>query len=445
MENILFKTTRIINRLPKRTVPRSSLLNFITITLVIIFITKIFQSTPFDRLFFQLQAGFIFLLFFYFLKQLKKIRNYYSEHILLYFIFLIIFIPLYSTYRANTVFDQSYYLGIMSNRGVLLITASLYIYNNLLKGKITFKEIEAILIKLGWFCIFIFTVIFFFVDPNLFIDSQYFAKYDPIRGYRYAFQTVLVTFITLYYLIRYRDIGNLKDLFFYLVLILFSLFIISARANILIILFVSFLILIKKINISNIFRIIVISIFIIILIYLLNTILFPAFISNFLISLNQAFEALIYQASYDPSASSRILQTGIILDFLSKNISAIWFGVGNLSNYFGGEGINGGYNSIFGYLYPTDNGLIGVLFLWGIFGSIIVYFIPVSFIIKTIKKTPRTKTVFIKTINYFLIFNLISSLYSGEFVFTPYFIFFVLAINLAFNKIYFKNSNLTNN
>ena len=128
----------------------------------------------------------------------------------------------------------------------------------------------------------------------------------------------------------------------------------------------------------------------------LGDILFPNFISDFLFSMGQAFDVLGGTMSSDPSADSRIIQSGIIIDFLSKNTSSIWFGVGHLSNQFLGFGKTGGFNAVFGYLFPMDEGLIGVLFVWGIIGLVFIYLIPVVFIIKEITNI-NTKNVFIIT------------------------------------------------
>ena len=417
-----------------------SYIRSINIILLLIFITKFFQSTPFEREFFQIQAGFIVLMGFYFIKEFFQIGKYKNEPVIKYFFFLILFMFFFSAIRANMVFGQSYYLGLLAKRGVFMIMAAVWIYNYLIKGKISFQNLEDIFILLGWLSFFVFTYIYFFVNPNTFIGSS-FVNYDPLRGYRYKFQAVLVTFITLYYLIKYREKGKLKDLLFYLLLFSFALFIISGRGNILILLFVSFIILIRNINISKIIKLTGLIFAGVIIIYFLSDTLFTKFLPDFLVRLNQAFEVLGGKATSDASANSRILQSGIIFDFLSKHTSSIWFGVGHVSNHFRVAG-GWGFNAIFGYLYPTDTGLIGALFLWGIVGLIFTYIIPVKYIIQTIRKTPKTKNIFIITLNYFLIFTLIASLYTGNLVFNPYFIYFLLGILLAHKKLY-KNGNIS--
>jgi len=52
---------------------------FFLLTTIIIFITKFFQSTPFEKIFFQIQAGFIIIMGFYFIKEFLQIRKYKKE------------------------------------------------------------------------------------------------------------------------------------------------------------------------------------------------------------------------------------------------------------------------------------------------------------------------------------------------------------------------------
>jgi hypothetical protein len=248
----------------------------------------------------------------------------------------------------------------------------------------------------------------------------------------------LISFLTLYYVIGYREKHKFLYLFFYLALLSFAIFVLRGRANILILLFVSSIVFLKNISFGKFFKLLVPFGMGVVFVVLLGDILFNKYISDLFFRMSQAFTVLGGTMTSDPSADSRIIQSGIIIDFLSKNISSIWFGVGQLSNQFMGFGETGGYNAIFGYLYPTDTGLIGALFTWGIIGLIFVYLIPVIFIIKEIRNIRKIKNIFIITLNYFLIFILITSLYTGNIVFDPAFIFFVMGIKIAYNKKYRK-------
>ena len=51
-----------------------------------------------------------------------------------------------------------------------------------------------------------------------------------------------------------------------------------------------------------------------------------------------------------------------VYNFLALSPISLFFGAGTVSTQF-----DGGFNNIFGYLYPADIGIIGGVFLYGIF------------------------------------------------------------------------------
>ena len=57
-----------------------TLIKFITIVATIIFITKFFQATPFETLFFQIQVAYIVIMSFYFLKSFGTLKSIKTNH-----------------------------------------------------------------------------------------------------------------------------------------------------------------------------------------------------------------------------------------------------------------------------------------------------------------------------------------------------------------------------
>jgi hypothetical protein len=123
------------------------------------------------------------------------------------------------------------------------------------------------------------------------------------------------------------------------------------------------------------------------------------------------FTVLTGHMSEDNSANARIFQTIIIITHFLKNPMSIIIGTGSVSNHW-----NNGYDSIFGYFYPSDTGFLGGLFIYGIIGSVFIVLIPFIISFKTIIKIPNQNSAFIVTIKYMLIFSLISSIH-GSFYF----------------------------
>jgi hypothetical protein len=83
--------------------------------------------------------------------------------------------------------------------------------------------------------------------------------------------------------------------------------------------------------------------------------------------LNEAFTVILTgELSDDYSANVRILSSEKVMPYIAKH----WLlGNGNLSYHW-----NEGYKSVFGYFYVSDIGLIGVVYSYGILGTLVLLF-----------------------------------------------------------------------
>ncbi len=81
-----------------------------TLVVVFIFALKFFQSTPFETLFFQLQAGFLGLILMFLVGYVAKISisQRHVNRVVLYFLVLIAIIPFYGAFRASSEFRQPF-------------------------------------------------------------------------------------------------------------------------------------------------------------------------------------------------------------------------------------------------------------------------------------------------------------------------------------------------
>jgi O-antigen ligase len=126
----------------------------------------------------------------------------------------------------------------------------------------------------------------------------------------------------------------------------------------------------------------------------------------------------------DPSANARILQTAVALPLVEDNI---FFGTGSVSNQW-----NDGYKGLFGYFHPSDLGVLGIIFVYGVFGFAIFIF---QYILMWRQKIllisaihSRRNTRFLLAIMACLLFMLFSSITTGSFAFSTEQSLFFLAI-----------------
>jgi hypothetical protein len=127
--------------------------------------------------------------------------------------------------------------------------------------------------------------------------------------------------------------------------------------------------------------------------------LYPELLTSKVEFYTQMFEVFFTgQESSDPSSNARIYATEIVIDYFYANSDALLFGFGKVSHQF-----NDGWESIFGYFYPSDIGLLGGFFLYGVVGLILLYIIPIYISIKVLRETSLIKNNFIITVRYVLI------------------------------------------
>ena len=142
---------------------------------------------------------------------------------------------------------------------------------------------------------------------------------------------------------------------------------------------------------------------------------------KFVLMYRNIFLVVLGQEVDEYSASARLHEFGIAASGIKKNPI---FGNGKLSNQW-----RGGYEGILGYFYPSDIGLIGAIYLYGVFGFIIfnLQYLLAYYYLKKIKHLK--KDTFLMACKYFLFYFFINSLASAStFYFTSISITMIVVI-----------------
>ncbi|UUZ76163.1 hypothetical protein LP414_33175 [Polaromonas sp. P1(28)-13] len=155
----------------------------------------------------------------------------------------------------------------------------------------------------------------------------------------------------------------------------------------------------------------------------------PNKIPEMLLKYSDAFDAVLMKGEVsDPSANARVLQTAIAaLLFYTYPL----LGTGVISNQW-----NDGYKRLFGYFHPSDLGILGVVFVYGVFGAV---FFAYQFVLvwKCIRhlgpSQPKVNDLHYAIAAYLLFFFL-SSVTTGAYVFSLEHSMLLLAI-LQFGRL----------
>ncbi|MBH21715.1 MAG: hypothetical protein CML98_08105 [Rhodobiaceae bacterium] len=368
---------------------------------------------------------FSFLFFFRGLKH-KIFKNVQS-----YIFFFLIFIPILGSASAFFTYSQPIFYGLVSYRNLILLLFVLMLIKQLIKGSFTIKHLQSSFLFLAWISLFVFGFIYTFINPND-LDANNFGNL-VIDGGGYYNQFNLPKGFILYGIFFYLCMiinNKTRSPFNIISLILFLSFILltSFSRMLFLSMFISIVFVILNINsvkivgkLRNFIKFIPILILILVVLLYFN----PDYFSIFFSKYSDAFLAITGSNEVqDWSANARIDQSLIVFPLIQDNLL---FGTGALSNQW-----MGGYKEVYGYLHPSDLGLIGILFQIGIFGLLfllIQYYFAFSAIRKFLKVNEETLyKEFYMSIIAMLLMTCISSITTGSILYQPESIFFLIFI-----------------
>jgi|GEM_PF-2011898 len=381
----------------------------VLLVFVFVFSLKFFQSTPFERPFFKLQAVFlgIVLLFLmaYVLNILMKKNS--VNRVVLYYLILITFLPFYSGLMAGAAFGQPILYGILAERSWILVGVGVWFYYVVTNEKVYIEVIRSSFIFMAWASLIVFIVVILTYDTSQLTRvgeklRSGLVSMSAIRGVRFKFQNYFITFGTIYYFINHEIHKNVKHLVTLLLFLSYVVFVVQGRTYMLA-LAVTFLVYYWFNYPPSKLVIISIKLALFLLAALIAVhFLMPDYLDRMSYLFTEMFRVLTGTKSQEYSANSRILQSNIILQYFKVHPLSVWLGTGRVSHQW-----QGGYQSILGYFYPTDTGVLGGLFLYGIVGMIFILAIPLAISIRTLRKVPQKGDVFIMALKYLLVFEIV--------------------------------------
>mgnify|MGYP001231398534 CR=1 FL=1 len=355
---------------------------------------------------------FSFFSFLYFLQYFLRngLRISYIE--LYFYLTILVILPL-SAIMASINYDQPLFLGFATQRDLLFVFMSSLLLILLKQRLISLEDIKRAFIIVSWLNLIFCLIAMNFIDLNNATSGSTWVLYkgDGLNRYNLPNQFILFGFI--YYIVEflrkksfthllfsfafftYLFSGNISRITVLSLLITFFIFSFNSNTN---------LILRKKI-----FETVAIFSLLGLLFILINLEIFASFAMSFIEAGLVIFG--LSDLIVDLSALSRIDQFENIASSFFNNII---LGNGSVSQQF-----DGGLQTIFGYFYPSDLGIIGIIWEHGL---IIFFLLSFQYFIaykqfqkfKIILKSPDNDSGFIITIGSILIIYLISNLTIGS-------------------------------
>jgi hypothetical protein len=328
---------------------------------------------------------------------------------------LVVMMSLFTFYLAitsNLVFDQPVLKGmVVAGKTYLPLISIFFLYYLLKNEKITMLQYNYATLIMCWFTLALNILLMYTINPALYKDTEL-VGYNPSKGgYVFNFPAGFIIYGLAYYFIDYTINKNRFSLLLSFILIAYILFIDKGR-----ILFLTTVgtlalhmlwILPFKVTMLRTLTITLFTGLMVLIVWLIQPELLNIVYKMFAVFL----EAIFGIETGESSADARWVEIASILSHFDKYPGHWFFGVGMLPR-----------DELwlrFGYLYFTDVGIFGILFVFGIVGTILLYLFflyPLMIIIK------------VKNFKYDLIYNtaiagvitqLLNSFFNGGFAFAP--------------------------
>lgn len=332
------------------------------------------------------------------------------------YIMLVAFgLPVLGALSANIVFGQPVWLGLAAQRGCLLALFAYAISNFLHTGRLTIAEFQRALVILAWLNLAVCAPVMIFLDPNDYSNLGALVSDGGGVFNQFHLPMLFIIFGALYFVSVWIFSGRPKQ---GLLAVPFILYIFGGTTGrvLSLSLIVAFVLIAWIARPRRRFGSIFGAIALIAVIFVVVEAALPGKIGTMLSKYQDAFSAV--SGAYDVedfSANARILQAETAWPYVLDNPI---IGTGVISNQW-----NGGYESLFGYFHPSDLGLLGLVFVYGLVG-LVFYGVQHVLLLKSLARVAGLvgrvpHSPFLLATTAILVFFFVSSVSSGTFLLYP--------------------------
>lgn len=332
-------------------------------------------------------------------------------------------IPPLGAWRAAQVFGQPPLLGLITQRGMFMMVAAFVVYEALCRGRFTMAALDRAFRALAWTNLLLCSPILIFLDPNDFSDMPNFVTDGGGFDNKFILPWTFIVFGFFLYategLLTRRLTPTLLSLPF------FAYFAVGVgnRTFIALAVFTYVVCLLRWVPWSELAPKLTKAVGVAVVMLLVVQLVAPERLAELAAKYGDAVAVVIGgQEGDDPSANARLYQALVALPYVEENLL---FGTGVISNQWGD-----GYKELFGYFHPSDIGLLGAVFVFGVAGTAL-FLVQWLLLWRTLAfvRRPRAEVpVLHYAIAAYLIYLAVSSITTGAMVFAVENAVFFLAI-----------------
>lgn len=362
---------------------------FLSLSLIFFFqcfyyIKDVYSIYIFNKIFFGIFC--LALSCFYFLKSIQKNK---ARKIDYWLLFIFLYLVISSIITTNWIFGQPIFDGLMGQAKLTGIFYYFAIMVFLSALRIDIKKMTNSILILGAISITVFFVLSFLLKNNFILgESTLFVKHSQVKGFYFKFPLKIFVELSLYFYLISAILDKKKriqNICFSLIILFILSFYFKQRLSMFYTYIGCFLILFKYSSRK-------IKIFIIFL-----------FVSMVVFYSLMFFSEHSYFSYKSNTMGVRFNTLSIIFNEIGNNPMRILFGYGNLSYSWTTT-----WHTLFGKtFFISDVGLIGIIFEFGIIGTLIIY-LTMLYFWKISNFTNKKSPIMLQAINIYILVLLVT-------------------------------------
>ena len=285
-------------------------------------------------------------------------------NLLLVYLLPLLILPFINALQASKVFNQPFLFGIIAQRQNYLILSGYAIFVALNRNWTTLEILSKQFIKAMYVIIAIMFFFYIFVDPARFSGTE-FVKLSGTKGWRYEFPNGVVVGLILYSIFKvWIERKNIYYIPFILSIVFFIAFA-QDRTQLFFIFITIAIFYLRNLNYKQKVVYGIYALFALMVIFFVIPFLNPVVFERYIQLYGSASTIFTGSQSNDSSVNIRFVEAAIAIQKIQLHP---WLGNGFLSSQW-----NNGYLGLYKYFYPSDIGILGNLFVFGIIGTFINY------------------------------------------------------------------------
>ncbi len=393
----------------------------VKIVLLFLFIVvnfNILATVPIDFLFSATHLLFLLILAaFYAYYALSGLKNRRIARLTLICL-PILLVPFISAFQAKANFGQPFIIGLATGRIIFYTVSGAFLIYFLEQGKITIKQVETSVLYAAIIYFIICLSLYIFVNPATLMHTDL-VKYQVGKGFTYRLSPLLIVMLLFYALLKGMIEKEKKFLILFLLVMLYLIIFVQGRSLLAAIVGTIGLFFLRNFTFLQNLKYLLLVALLCFGAYAFLMFTNPAIINENVRLFMSAANVFLGGEVTDGSALSRLYEFDIAVRGFKQHP---WFGNGFLSNQY-----NGGFGGLYGHFYPSDIGIMGNLFLYGIIGTFFFY-IPFFAAFSYRKYLRNNNDLFLMTCQYTLLFIFVQMFIAARNIQHMGLIIFVFAI-----------------